>query len=66
MRELPQPINNYYEDFFELLFKFANTFTEESVRHGFAEQNKKESADLSDEELKELGYTEEDLFNMKG
>ena len=58
-RVLPRPLNEIDDDFLDLFFNFANTFTEDSVLQGFIkEQNEKERA-ISDDVLKELGYAGE-------
>lgn len=58
-RVLPRPLNEIDDDFLDLFFNFANTFTEDSVLQGFIkEQNEKERA-ISDDVLQELGYSDE-------
>lgn len=58
-RVLPRPLNEIDDDFLDLFFNFANTFTEDSVLQGFIkEQNEKERA-ISDDVLQELGYSGE-------
>ena len=58
-RVLPRPLNEIDDDFLDLFFNFANTFTEDSVLQGFIkEQNEKERA-ISDDVLRELGYSDE-------
>ncbi|MGL4981269.1 MAG: hypothetical protein ACRC4W_00165 [Treponemataceae bacterium] len=62
--ELGQERKNLSDDFIDLFFNFANTFTKESVQKGFLEQAKKETEKLTEEQFLELGYSQEDLFNM--
>lgn len=58
-RVLPLPLNEIDDDFLDLFFNFANTFTEDSVLQGFIKaQNEKEPV-VSDDVLKELGYSDE-------
>ncbi len=65
LKALPFPLNKADDDFLEVFFKFANTYTEESVLLSFnkveAEQAKKVSAD----DLRELGYSDEDIICME-
>jgi hypothetical protein len=63
-RELPLPLKEVSEDFLELFYKFANTYTEESILSGFIEETKAKEKEISDEELKDLGYSDEDILNM--
>lgn len=63
-RELPLPLNKIDNDFMELFYRFANTFTEESVLHGYLKEEAKAQEELKDNDLRELGYTDEDILNM--
>ncbi len=62
LRELRKPLSDYYEEFLFFFFEFANSYTEESVREGYLKKKKAETEDLSEAELKELGYTNKDLL----
>lgn len=64
-RELSLPINEIDEDFIDLFYKFANTFTEESILNGFLKDEAEKEKEIHDEELKDLGYSDEDILNMK-
>lgn len=65
-RELsPQLKNDPGDDFLELFFKFANTFTEESILNGYLKDEMEKEKEIHDDELKDLGYTDEDILNMK-
>ncbi len=61
-RELSLPINEIDDDFMELFYKFANTYTEESILTGFIKDEKEK--EIHDEQLKDLGYSDEDILNM--
>ena len=63
-RELPVRLNDLDIDFMELFFKFANTFTEESVLSGYLKDEAEKEKEVHDEDLKELGYSDEDILNM--
>lgn len=64
-RELSLPINEIDDDFIDLFYKFANTFTEESILNGFLKDEAEKEKEIHDEELKDLGYSDEDILNMK-
>ena len=64
-RELPLPLKELDDDFMDFFFKFANTFTEDSVLKGFLKEESEKSKEVSEDTLKELGYTDEDILNMK-
>lgn len=63
-RTLPQPLNELDDNFLDFFFEFANTYTVESVLHGYASQKEAKSKEVTKEELAELGYTDEDILNM--
>lgn len=63
-RELPAGLNEIDIDFMELFFKFANTFTEESILNGYLKDEIEKEKEIHDEELKDLGYSDEDILNM--
>lgn len=64
-RELPVKLNDIDDDFIELFFRFANTFTEESILNGYLNGELEKGKEICDDELKDLGYTDEDILNMK-
>lgn len=64
-RTLPVPLNEIDEDFLELFFDFANTYTEDSILTGFLQDKQEQEKEASSEVLKELGYTDEDLLSIK-
>ena len=65
-RELPLPLKELDSDFIDFFFKFANTFTEESILRGYIKEEAAREKEVSDDVLKDLGYTDEDILNMKG
>ena len=64
-RTLPVPLNEIDNDFLELFFDFANTYTEDSILTGFLQDKQEQEKEASSEVLKELGYTDEDLLSIK-
>ena len=62
-RELPLPLKEIDDDFLGIFFNFANTYTEDSVLTGFIKEEREKEKEVSEEDLKELGYTDEDLLN---
>ena len=62
-RTLPVPLNEIDEDFLELFFNFANTYTENSILTGFLNDKQEQEKEASSEVLKELGYTDEDILS---
>ena|GEM_PF-1181758 len=62
-RILPVPLNEIDEDFLELFFNFANTYTESSILTGFLNDKQEQEKEASSEVLKELGYTDEDILS---
>lgn len=64
-RELPVKLNDIDDDFIELFFRFANTFTEESILNGYLKDEMEKEKEIHDDELKDLGYSDEDILNMK-
>lgn len=55
-RELPVPIGELDENLLDFIFIFANTYTEESILHGYVRQKREEEKEVSDNVLEELGY----------
>ena len=64
-RELPQPLGEIDGDFAELFFKFANTYTEESILRGYMKEEADRQKKISADDLRELGYSEEDILEME-
>lgn len=62
-RTLPVPLNEIDDDFLELFFNFANTYTESSILTGFLNDKQEQEKEASSEVLKELGYTDEDILS---
>jgi len=48
----------------ELFYKFANTYTEESILNGYIKDEMEKEKEIHDEQLKDLGYSDEDILNM--
>jgi hypothetical protein len=63
---LPEPLNEIGDDFLDIFFEFANTYTVESVRHGFQEGRKERESAPEADVFREMGYSEEDIagFDM--
>ena len=61
-RVLPVKISELDEDFMFFFFKFANTYTEESILTNYSKMRAEK--EVSEDDLKELGYTDEDILNM--
>jgi DNA-binding transcriptional regulator YhcF (GntR family) len=51
-------------DFLEIFFSFANTYTEESVLHGFTKARQEEEAKPTIQKMKRLGYSDEEIAKM--
>jgi Holliday junction resolvasome RuvABC DNA-binding subunit len=64
-RELPVPLREIDPDFLEIIFNFANTFTEESVLHSYAKHQQEEESKPTTETMRRLGYSEEDIAKME-
>lgn len=64
-RTLPVPLNEIDDDFLELFFNFANTYTEESILSGYVKQTVEKEKEVSEDDLKDLGYTDEDFLNSE-
>ena len=64
-RELPQPLVEIDGDFAELFFKFANTYTEESILRGYMKEEAERQKKVSADDLRELGYSEKDILEME-
>ena len=64
-RTLPVPLTEIDDDFLELFFNFANTYTEESILSGYVKQTVEKEKEVSEDDLKDLGYTDEDFLNSE-
>lgn len=62
-RELPLPIKEVDSDFLDLFFRFANTYTEDSILHGYIDEENKKLKAVDDDVLAELGYDDKDKLN---
>ena len=60
-RELPFPLKNASADFLEIFFQFANTYTEESVLHGFTKQAQENESKPTAEMMRRLGYSAKEI-----
>ena len=59
-RVLPLPLSELDSDYLDFFFRFANTYTEESVLNGYIKQHSQKEADRA--ALKELGYSDKDML----
>lgn len=64
-RVLPKPLNDLDDDFIYFFFEFANTYTEDSILTHYCKQQADKEKEVSEEDLKELGYSDEDLLTME-
>ena len=46
-RELPVKLNDIDDDFIELFFRFANTFTEESILNGYLKDEMEKEKEIN-------------------
>ena len=63
-RELPVPLQGLDADFLEIFFNFANTYTEESVLHGYSKQRKEAESRPTPGLMKRFGYSDKEIANM--
>lgn len=63
-RTLTIPIDEVDDDYSDFIFKFANTFTENSILQGYIKEQKNENKAVSYEMMAELGYSDKDILNM--
>jgi hypothetical protein len=63
-RELPVPLRELNFDLLEIFFNFANTYTEESVLHGFTKTRQEEESKPTVGKMRRLGYSDEDIAEM--
>ena len=61
-RELPLPLREIDDDYLEFFFKFANTYTEESILTGFIKDEEKKEKEVTEDALKDLGYDDKDIL----
>lgn len=59
----PQLIKD--DDFLNILFEYAMNYTTEGFRKAYAENLKKENEKVTRDELRDLGYSEEDLRDIE-
>lgn len=58
-----QAINDI--DFINILYEYAMNYSLEGFRKAYAERLKKESEKVTRDQLRELGYSEEDLRDIE-
>lgn len=63
-RELPVKVQDADESLLEIIFNFANTFTEDSVLRGFTKQRKDAESTPTADQMRRLGYSEEEIAGM--
>jgi hypothetical protein len=61
---LPVPLRELNLDFLEIFFNFANTYTEESVLHGFTKAKQETESKPTAETMKQLDYSDEEIAGM--
>lgn len=59
----PQAITD--PDFINIVYEFAMNYTTESLRKSYIENKKREMEKVTRDELRELGYDEEDLTDVE-
>ena len=64
-RELAEPLSEVNPNLMEIIFNFANTFTEETVLHSYTKMTKEKESGPSAEMMRRLGYTEKDIAGME-
>lgn len=64
-RVLPLPLSEIDGDFSDFFFKFANTYTEESVLRGYQKEEFEKEKSVTADDLRDLGYSDEDILNME-
>ena len=63
-RELPVPLNEVDENLLEIMFNYANTFTEDSVLQGYTKRIKEAESEPTADIMKGLGYSDEEVAGM--
>lgn len=64
-RELPCSLKNLDDWFLQFFFKFANTYTVESVLNAYIKEKQDKEKKPTKDIMKVLGYSEEDILGMK-
>lgn len=59
----PQVIND--SDFINIFYEFAMNYTTENLRKQYFENKKKELEKVTRDELRDLGYSEEDIKDVE-
>ena len=62
-RECPQSVLDD-DDALDFVFKFANEYTEESIRNGYQKGKKDKDEKLDVETLQKLGHSMKDILSM--
>lgn len=65
LKVLPDPQILDDNDFVNILYEYAMNFDTERFRKAYADSRKKQAEKVSKDELRELGYSEEDIRNGK-
>lgn len=61
---MPEQVNAIDEDYLEILYNFANTYTEESIRDWYRKLDSEEEKEPSINDLLDLGYSWKDILEM--
>jgi len=65
-RVLPQELKGTSDDFIDIFYDFANSYTEESVRAVYWKAKEEQSAAPEASDMRDiLGYTEEEMSGME-
>jgi hypothetical protein len=64
LREFPVPLKETNPDFLEIFFKFANTYTEKSVLHGYAKEAGENESKPTAARMRRAGYSDEEIAGM--
>lgn len=64
LRELSVPQSEADDDLIDLVFAFANTYTERSVREGYIAEQKQKDEAPSVRVMRSLGYSWKDVLEM--
>ena len=63
-RELPVKLREVDPSFLEIIFNFANIFTEDSVLRGYTKQRKDADSTPTADQMRRLGYSEAEIARM--
>lgn len=63
-RELSCQLSDVDDWFIEYFFKFATTYTEDSILQARVKERVKKDKKMSQDQMRDLGYTEEDIAKM--